>query len=149
MKSSWMTPARRNPQRRCRAAHQTLLDRRPADGYRLRQILDPIERDPFGQPKRIGSQLELHPEQAEIVLEMFERYADGEPPRGIAADLNARGIPSPGSSWRRRVRRCHGWMGSAIRQARRASSPWKQRKTCQVHPTNCLKPRPELKNSQK
>ena len=83
-------------------------------GYRLRQILDPIERDPFGQPKRIGSQLELHPEQAEIVLEMFERYADGEPPRGIAADLNSRGIPSPGSSWRRRVRRCHGWMGSAV-----------------------------------
>jgi site-specific DNA recombinase len=83
-------------------------------GYRLRQILDPIERDPFGQPKRIGSQLELQPEQAEIVLEMFERYANGEPPRSIAADLNARGIPSPGSSWRRRVRRCHGWMGSAI-----------------------------------
>jgi site-specific DNA recombinase len=83
-------------------------------GYRLRQILDPIERDPFGQPKRIGSQLELHPEQSEIVLEMFERYANGEPPRGIAADLNARGIPSPGSSWRRRVRRCHGWMGSAV-----------------------------------
>jgi len=38
----------------------------------------------------------------------------------------------------------NGW-----RQARRASSPWKQRKTCQVYPTNCLKPRPELRNSQK
>jgi hypothetical protein len=73
-----------------------------------------MPRDPFGQPKRIGSQLELHREQTEIVLEMFERYADGELPRGIAADLNARGIPSPGSSWRRRVRRCHGWMGSAV-----------------------------------
>jgi len=83
-------------------------------GYRLRRVMDPIERDPFGQPKRIGSQLELHPEQVDIVLEMFERYADGEPPRAIAANLNARGIPSPGSSWRRRVRRCHGWMGSAI-----------------------------------
>jgi len=83
-------------------------------GYRLKQILDPTERDPFGQPKRIGSQLELHPEQAAIVLEMFERYANGEPARSIAADLNARGIPSPGSSWRRRVRRCRGWMGSAI-----------------------------------
>jgi site-specific DNA recombinase len=83
-------------------------------GYRLRQILDPVERDPFGQPKRIGSQIELHPEQAEIVLEMFERYANGEPARAIAADLNDRRIPSPGSSWRRRVRRCRGWMGSAI-----------------------------------
>ena len=83
-------------------------------GYRLRQILDPIERDPFGQPRRIGSQLELHPEQSAIVLEMFERYASGEPPRAIAADFNARGIPSPGSSWRRQVRRCRGWMGSAI-----------------------------------
>ena len=83
-------------------------------GYRLKQILDPIERDPFGQPKRIGSQLELHPEQSAVVLEMFERYANGEPPRAIAADFNVREIPSPGSSWRRRVRRCHGWMGSAI-----------------------------------
>jgi site-specific DNA recombinase len=83
-------------------------------GYRLKQILDPVERDPFGQPKRIGSQLELHPEQAAIVLEMFERYANGEPARSLAADFNARGIPSPGSSWRRRVRRCRGWMGSAI-----------------------------------
>jgi len=32
-------------------------------GYRLKQNLDPVERDPFGQPKRIGSQIELHPEQ--------------------------------------------------------------------------------------
>jgi site-specific DNA recombinase len=83
-------------------------------GYRLRQVMDSIERDQVGQPKRIGSRLELHPEQIEIVLEMFERYADGESPRAIAANLNARGIPSPGSGWRRRVRRCHGWMGSAI-----------------------------------
>jgi site-specific DNA recombinase len=83
-------------------------------GYRLKQILDPVERDPFGQPKRIGSQIELHPEQAAIVLEMFERYANGEPARGIAADFNARGIPSPGSSWKRRVRRCRGWMASAV-----------------------------------
>jgi Recombinase/Integrase core domain/Recombinase zinc beta ribbon domain len=45
---------------------------------------------------------------------MFERYASGEPPRGIAADFNTRGIPSPGSSRRRQVRRCRGWMGSAI-----------------------------------
>jgi site-specific DNA recombinase len=83
-------------------------------GYRLKQILDPVERDPFGAPKRIGSQIEPHPEQAPIVLEMFERYANGEAARNIASDFNARGIPSPGSSWRRKARRCHGWMGSAV-----------------------------------
>jgi site-specific DNA recombinase len=76
--------------------------------------LSTIERDAFGQPRRVGSQLELHPEQSAVALEMFERYANGETPRVIAADFNAREIPSPGSSWRRQVRRCRGWMGSAI-----------------------------------
>jgi len=83
-------------------------------GYRLRQVMDPVECDQFGKPKRIGSKLELHPDQFDVVVEMFKRYADGESPRAIANDFNVRGIPSPGSSWRRRVRRCHGWMGSTI-----------------------------------
>jgi len=33
----------------------------------------------------------------------------------IARELNARGIPSPGSTWKRKARRCKGWMGSAVR----------------------------------
>ncbi len=38
--------------------------------------------------------------EAEIVTEIFRRYAGGASPRAIAADLNARGIPSPrGRKW--------------------------------------------------
>lgn len=50
--------------------------------------------------------------EAFIVLEIFGRFADGMSPRSIAADLNARRIPSPGASWKRSQRRSAGWMGS-------------------------------------
>lgn len=43
--------------------------------------------------------------EAYIVREIFGRFADGASCRTIAADLNARRIPSPGSSWRRATRR--------------------------------------------
>lgn len=56
----------------------------------------------------------VNPEQAAVVG-IFERFADGASCRAIAADLNARQVPSPGSSWNRTVRRSRGWMGSAIR----------------------------------
>ncbi|MEM6484627.1 MAG: recombinase family protein [Pseudomonadota bacterium] len=53
--------------------------------------------------------------QANIVREIFERYADGESPKQICADLNARGVPSPGSHWKgRKTRRCRGWVISAL-----------------------------------
>ncbi len=52
--------------------------------------------------------------EAEIVREIFMRYAEAESPRKICDDLNARGIPSPGSSWNRTKRRSRGWMGSAL-----------------------------------
>ncbi|MDH5305181.1 MAG: recombinase family protein [Gammaproteobacteria bacterium] len=52
--------------------------------------------------------------EADIVREIFRRYAGGESPRQICDDLNARGIPSPGSTWKRSKRRCRGWLGSAL-----------------------------------
>ena len=51
-------------------------------------------------------------EQAEIVREIFERYADGEGAKTIARDLNNRGIPSPGSYWNRP--RANGWVNTTI-----------------------------------
>lgn len=45
----------------------------------------------------------------------LRQVADGMSPRSIAAELNARHIPSPGASWKRRQRRADGWMGSGIR----------------------------------
>lgn len=53
--------------------------------------------------------------EAFIVREIFGRSADGESNRTIAADLNGRRIPSPGSTWKRVTRRADGWMGSGIR----------------------------------
>jgi len=84
-------------------------------GYRLRRLVDPARRDAYGEPERIGTVLTVDAEQAPIVREIFERYARGESTLQIASDLNARGVPSPGSSWKRTVRRCKGWMDSSVR----------------------------------
>lgn len=90
-------------------------------GYSLRPILDPNSRDPYGQPERIGTKLEIDTEQAAIVREIYRRYLDGESCRTIAKHLNDRGVPSAGSTWNRKVRRCSGWMGSAVRSILRNS----------------------------
>lgn len=84
-------------------------------GFKLKPIVDPSQRDAYGQPARIGTVLEIDPEQAPIVQEMFERYVEGASCTKIAAELNVRGVPSPGSNWKRRVRRARGWMNSAVR----------------------------------
>lgn len=55
---------------------------------------------PYGY--RIGPEgkLEIHEERAPIVREIYARIADGETYTAIAADLNARQIPSPtGAQW--------------------------------------------------
>jgi site-specific DNA recombinase len=57
----------------------------------------------------------VHEDQAKIVREIFNRFADGESCRSIAGNLNARGVPSPGSTWKRTERRTAGWMGSGVR----------------------------------
>lgn len=47
-----------------------------------------------------GHRRQINPDQAEIVREIFTRYATGHTPRAIASDLNARAIPSPrGGAW--------------------------------------------------
>jgi DNA invertase Pin-like site-specific DNA recombinase/Skp family chaperone for outer membrane proteins len=56
----------------------------------------------------------VDPEQAHIVIEIFSRYRDGESALSIAADLNARRIPSPGANWNRDLRRRGGWVMSCI-----------------------------------
>jgi site-specific DNA recombinase len=50
-----------------------------------------------GEP--VGHSLEIVPEQAEVVREIFDRYAAGESLQRIAADLNARGVPGPRGTW--------------------------------------------------
>jgi len=57
---------------------------------------------------------EVHPEHAAVIRWIFEQYAAGWSPRRIAADLNDRGVASPGSAWIRTNRRTGKWMCSAI-----------------------------------
>ena len=54
--------------------------------------------DANGDPVRGGRT--INAAEAEIVRQIFARYADGESPRRIAFDLNARHIPAPrGRAW--------------------------------------------------
>jgi site-specific DNA recombinase len=47
-----------------------------------------------------GRRLEVDPEQAAVIREIFRRYADGWSCQRIVADLNRRRVPSPrGSTW--------------------------------------------------
>lgn len=84
-------------------------------GYRLKPILDTSQKDAYGNPARVGTVLEIDSEQAMVIGEIFESYARGVSYFNIARSLNERGVPSPGSTWKREVRRCQGWVGSAIR----------------------------------
>jgi DNA invertase Pin-like site-specific DNA recombinase len=84
-------------------------------GYSLVPVLSEHERDPYGNKKQIATVLKIDPVQAKIVKEIFERFAAGASPQAIAADLNERNVPSRGSTWKRKVRRCSGWGRSAIR----------------------------------
>jgi site-specific DNA recombinase len=84
-------------------------------GYALRPILDAAKLDPYGQPDRIGTMLQVEPEQGKMILEIFTRWVRGESCGAIAADLNFRGVPSAGSTWDRKVRRCKGWTDGSVR----------------------------------
>lgn len=84
-------------------------------GYKLKPIFDPTRLDPYGQPERIATVLEIDEQQAPFVRSIFERFAEGASCFTIAKELNEAGVASPGSSWRREVRRCKGWLGSSVR----------------------------------
>lgn len=54
-------------------------------------------------------------QEAAIVRDLFERYANGESMGEIVSDLNTRGVPSPGAAWARTTRRKDGrWLVSAL-----------------------------------
>ena len=67
---------------------------------------------------------EIHAEQANIVREIFQWYADGKSPRWIATELNRLNVPSPGASWNRtsdrlNAKRKRGWVPTAVHGDRR------------------------------
>ena len=62
-------------------------------GYKIRREVDAI-----GEP--IRGLRDIDPGEAEVVREIFRRYAAGQSPRAIVSDLNRRSIPGPrGGSW--------------------------------------------------
>jgi DNA invertase Pin-like site-specific DNA recombinase len=68
-----------------------------------------------GRAYGYSSTREILPDQAEVVREIFSRFAAGDTLLSIASDLNVRGVPSPGSVWTRKTRRSDGaWMISAL-----------------------------------
>ena len=83
-------------------------------GYKLVPVLDPTKTDPYGQPKRIGTRLEVDPEQATWVRWIFERYAEGQSPIKIVTELNRRGIAPPGAAFRRAYPRTPSWGALAL-----------------------------------
>lgn len=53
-------------------------------------------------------------DQDAITREIFHRFASGETMKAIAADLNRRGIPSPGANWKSRNGTRGRWLVSAL-----------------------------------
>ncbi len=73
------------------------------------------EKDHNGRTVSRAVGREIVPEQASIIIEIFEQYASGVSPREIAHKLNQRKVPAPGAAWKRTVRRKDAkWMSTAI-----------------------------------
>ena len=67
-----------------------------------------------GRPEMKPTGRCIIPEQAETIRQIYSWYAQGYSAHWIAAELNERGIPSPGSSWNRTIRRKGKWLASAV-----------------------------------
>lgn len=83
-------------------------------GYRLVPQFHSTDKDPYGQPKRIGSRLEIDPEQARWVKWIFVQYAEGMSPIKIVDELNRLGVQPPGVNFRRRSALKPTWCASAL-----------------------------------
>lgn len=71
-------------------------------GYRLVPVFDTAKQDPYGNPAKIGTRLEIEPEQAKWVRWIFDKYADGWSALKIVTELNRLDIPPPGSAYKKR-----------------------------------------------
>lgn len=80
--------------------------------YGYCSVDDPSETNKDGTPAKVRA---IDKEKAKVVRWIFEQYALGWSTRRIAIDLNERGVPSPGASWKRTTRRRDGrWLDSTI-----------------------------------
>ena len=70
--------------------------------------------DPYGHPAKIGTRLEIDPDQATWVKWIFEQYADGMSPMKIVEQLNRQGVPPPGMFYKRKSATPPTWCASAL-----------------------------------
>jgi site-specific DNA recombinase len=58
----------------------------------------------------------INRQEAQWVVWIFGRYAEGMSPRRVADELNRKGVPSPGAKWNRKKRRQDAkWLMTAVR----------------------------------
>ena len=69
-------------------------------GYSHVPINDASKLDPYGRPIVLSARRAIEPEQAKVVVQIFDYFAKGWSPRTIAKHLNEQSIPSPrGGKW--------------------------------------------------
>ena len=83
-------------------------------GYKLIPEFDPVKKDPYGQPAKIGTRLEVDEDQAQWVRWIFQKFADGMSIMKIVEQLNRQGVPPPGMFYRRKSTKSPTWCVSAL-----------------------------------
>lgn len=69
-------------------------------GYRNTPIEDAGRKDAYGRPAVSAVRYEIDEQQATVVRQIYDWYADGHSYKGIASDLNRRRVPSSrGGTW--------------------------------------------------
>src|SRR5262249_47831172 len=71
-------------------------------GYRTRPVEDPSGKTVNGSPAIIGKRMEVIETEAQVIVRIFQMYADGFGVTSIVERLNGDGVAGPrGSRWRR------------------------------------------------
>jgi DNA invertase Pin-like site-specific DNA recombinase len=83
-------------------------------GYRTRAVHADKPGDPAGTGRVTGYEYLIHDAEAEVIVRIFQLYADGMSTRQIASLLNAEGILSPGARWKDRQGVGRTWSHGAI-----------------------------------
>lgn len=83
-------------------------------GYRLEPEYHPTQKNPYGEPCRIGTRLAIDNKQARVVRFIFEQYADGMSPAKITDELNRQGVPAPGAHYKRQSAKPPTWCVSGL-----------------------------------
>ena len=108
--AEWMSAILGTAAQACRSeiAHRT---RRGLEGRAIKEM--PTGGRAYGYQTDDGRRV-IVPDAADVIREIFQRFANGESARAIATDFNARRVPSPGTRWNRSTRRRGGWHPSSI-----------------------------------